>query len=243
MEEEQIAKIRNVYLKYRIHRQALSKQTANIWALQGVDLNIYKGEKLGIIGRNGSGKSTLMKLITGIIDQDSGTVEFSKKYNIQLLTLGVGMEGSLTGRENALLNGMLLGRSHRYMLKHVEKIKEFSELGKFFDYPVNTYSSGMVARLGFSVAMESNPDVLLLDELLGVGDMSFFQKSQKALQDRFQSERTVVLISHDPNTISALCTRAVWLERGKIIMEGDPSKIMESYLHGLTTKPHLTNTE
>lgn len=233
MDNNIIARMRNVHLKYRVHKQAISnkKQDSYIHALRGINLDIFKGEKLGIIGRNGCGKSTLMKLIAGIFEQDSGIVVFSKKYNIQLLNLGVGMEGVLSGRENALLNGILLGRTKKYMTERIEKIKDFSELGKFFEYPVNTYSSGMVARLGFSVAMECNPDVLLLDELLGVGDMNFFHKSQQALESRFKSDKTVILVSHDPNTIHAMCTRAVWMEKGSIIMDGHPSMIMEKYLH------------
>jgi len=229
MNKNLIVKIRNVHIKYRVRKQAGSKLNNYIHALKGINLDIFEGEKLGIIGSNGCGKSTLMKLIAGIFSEDSGLVKFTKKYNIQLLNLGVGLEGSLSGRENAILNGILLGRTKTYMMQRIEEIKEFSELKEFFEYPVNTYSSGMVARLGFSVAMECNPDVLLLDELLGVGDIGFLEKSRKAIANKFKSNKTIILVSHDPSTVYSLCNRAVWLKEGKIIMEGSPKKIMDCY--------------
>ena len=148
---------------------------------------------------------------------------------MQLLSLGVGFEGCLTGRENAVLNGMLLGHSRRTMLSRVEAIKQYSGLTDFFEYPVNTYSSGMVVRLGFSVAMESSPDVLLLDELLGVGDASFQAKSERTLQEKFHGAKTVVLISHDPAQIAHLCTRVIWMDQGRVRADGAPLEIIAAY--------------
>ncbi|HCR37137.1 MAG TPA: ABC transporter, partial [Opitutae bacterium] len=168
-------------------------------------------------------------LLAGVICQDRGELYVKKGLHGQLLSLGVGLEGHLSGRENAVLNGMLLGKTRKYMLNCVEKIKEFSELGDFFDCPVNTYSSGMVARLGFSVAMEVEPDVLMLDELLGVGDVGFAEKSNKAMEEKFSSEKTVILISHNPNTIHRLCDRAVWIDNGRTVMEGSTDVVSEKY--------------
>lgn len=232
---ETIISVRNLGLCYNPTKQVFSKSVhkKGFWALKDVSFDVYRGEKLGVIGRNGCGKSTLMKVLAGVIRQDRGTLDIQRKLHVQLLSLGVGLEGHLSGRENAILNGMLLGKSREYMLECVERIGDFSELGEFFDAPVNTYSSGMIARLGFSVAMEVEPDVLLLDELLGVGDAGFAEKSEKAMQDKFSSDRTVVLISHDPHTISRLCDRAVWMDGGKTIMSGPTAEISEKYLASL----------
>ena len=188
-------------------------------APRSLSFELYEGEKLGLIGRNGSGKSTLTKLLAGIFSPSCGSLHWHRQAQVQLLSLGVGFEGSLTGRENAILNGMLLGHSRRTMLSRVEAIKEYSELGDFFELPVNTYSSGMNMRLGFSIAMQSNPDVLLLDELLGVGDASFQAKSEKTLREKFRGTRTVVLILHDPVPIVHLCTRAIGLHQGAVRAE------------------------
>ncbi len=151
--------LRNVALCYRYQKNIFARHKTKIWALHDVTFNLMEGEKLGIIGRNGSGKSTLMKILAKIFETDKGEVVYSRPLHVQLLSLGVGFEGSLSGRENAVLNGMLLGKSRKHMLDHLEKIRDFSELGEFFDMPVSTYSSGMNARLGFSVAMETEPEV------------------------------------------------------------------------------------
>lgn len=232
---EAIISVRNLGLCYNAKKQVFKKAAhkKGFWALKDVSFDVYRGEKLGVIGRNGCGKSTLMKVLAGVIGQDKGTLDIQRNLHVQLLSLGVGLEGHLSGRENAILNGMLLGKSRGYMLECVERICDFSELGDFFDAPVNTYSSGMIARLGFSVAMEVEPDVLLLDELLGVGDASFAEKSTQAMQEKFSSNRTVVLISHDPHTISRLCDRAVWMDGGKTIMTGPTAEISEKYLASL----------
>lgn len=201
--------------------------------MRGLNLEIREGEKLGIVGRNGCGKSTLMRVLAGIYGIDEGTIAFSKSHvHIELLSLGIGFEGNLTGAENAVLNGMLMGKSKQHMVARLDKIKEFSGLGDFFDYPVYTYSSGMNLRLGFSVAMETDPDVLLIDEVLGVGDEAFTVKSEAALREKFSSNRTVVLISHDAGTIRRMCERAIWLEKGQILAEGDPGEVAEKYHNG-----------
>jgi len=221
--------VRHVGLCYRYQKSVFARHKSRIMALHDVTFDLFEGEKLGIIGRNGSGKSTLMKILAKIFEPDGGAVVYSRPLHVQLLSLGVGFEGSLSGRENAVLNGMLLGKSRRHMLSRLDKIKDFSELGEFFDLPVATYSTGMGARLGFAVAMETEPDVLLIDEILGVGDARFAAKSQAALQEKFGGKHTVILISHDAATIKKMCTRAVWIESGRTVMEGDVGTVADAY--------------
>lgn len=222
--------LKNAGICYRPHRTILSKTKKEIWAVRGLDLTIYEGEKLGIIGRNGCGKSTLMRLLAGIYSTDEGEITYHRKdCHVELLSLGVGFEGNLSGAENAVLNGMLMGKSRAHMLERLPVIREFSGLNEFFDMPVYTYSSGMGVRLGFSVAMETDPDVLLVDEVLGVGDEVFAKKSEAALKEKFAGDRTVVLISHDAKTIKRMCTRAVWLEKGEILAEGNPAEVAAAY--------------
>jgi lipopolysaccharide transport system ATP-binding protein len=156
-------------------------------------------------------------------------VTYSRPLHVQLLSLGVGFEGSLSGRENAVLNGLLLGKNRQHIVSRLKKIKEFSELGEFFDLPVSTYSSGMNMRLGFSVAMETEPEVVLIDEIFGVGDAGFAQKSKKALQEKFSSKGTVVLVSHQASLVREFCERVVWIEKGRTIMEGPTEEVMERY--------------
>ncbi len=223
-----ILSAQNVGLCYRLRKQLLQKPR-EIWALRGLDFQIFEGEKLGLLGRNGVGKSTLMRMLAGIFAPSEGKLLWHKKLHVQLLSLGVGFEGSLSGRENAVLNGMLLGKSRQTMLERVEAIKEYSELGDFFEYPVNTYSSGMVMRLGFSVAMECDPDVILLDELLGVGDFAFQEKSEKTLKQKFHGDKTMVLISHHLDILENLCTRVLWIEHGGVRMSGSPKEVVAEF--------------
>ena len=229
-----IISLKNAGVCYRPQRTIFSSTRKKIWALRGLTLDIHEGEKLGIMGRNGCGKSTLARVLAGIFGLDEGALAFGREgLHVELLSLGVGFEGNLTGAENAVLNGMLMGKSRKHMLSRLKAIREFSGLGEFFDYPVYTYSSGMNLRLGFSVAMETDPDVLLIDEVLGVGDEVFAKKSEEALRRKFSSDRTVVLISHDTETIKRLCTRAVWLEKGGILAEGAPAGVAAKYHQGV----------
>jgi lipopolysaccharide transport system ATP-binding protein len=221
--------LRNVALSYRRQKSIFSREKTRIWALHDVSFEVREGEKLGLIGRNGCGKSTLMRIMAKIFSPDNGTVTYSRPLHVQLLSLGVGFEGSLSGRENAVLNGLLLGKSRQHIVSRLEKIKEFSELGEFFDLPVSTYSAGMNMRLGFSVAMETEPEVVLIDEIFGVGDAGFALKSKKALREKFSSKGTVVLVSHQANLVREFCDRVVWIEKGRTIMEGPTAEIMDLY--------------
>ena len=198
------------------------------WALHGLNLAVYPGEVLGIIGRNGSGKSTLLKALAGILGADRGRVEVRGKIGC-LMSFGVGFKANLSGRENVFVNGSILGLSQREVADRIDKIIEFSELGDFIDAPVRTYSVGMKGRLGFSIAMHIDPDVLLLDEVLTVGDARFRAKAG-AILDRFRSDdKTVIIATHSMALVRKSCTRAIWLDRGKIRFEGDPSAVCAAY--------------
>lgn len=198
------------------------------WALRDVSFELRHGESLGVVGRNGSGKSTLLQLLAGITRPDRGTL-INHGVTVSLLSLQLGFVPYLSGRQNAVLSGMLMGRSRRAVESELEAIREFSELGEFFDEPLGSYSSGMRARLGFAVAFRLKPDVLLIDEVLGVGDEGFRAKSTEAIKDTIRSDRTVVLVSHNAGTIRELCDKAVWIERGISKMDGEPESVLEEY--------------
>lgn len=199
------------------------------WALRNVSFDIYSGETLGIIGRNGAGKSTLLQLLAGIIRPDTGTVSSRDGIRAALLSLQVGFLPYLTGRENALLSGMLLGLRKGEMRSRLSAVEEFSELGEFFDQPLRAYSSGMLARLGFSVALQLEPDILLVDEVLGVGDAEFQRKSSAAMSAKIHGGMAVVLVSHSAPTVRQLCTRAILMEGGKLRAEGKTEEILKLY--------------
>jgi lipopolysaccharide transport system ATP-binding protein len=195
---------------------------------EGVTFNLQRGETVGLIGRNGAGKSSLLRLIAGIIEPDEGRV-INHGVQVSLLALGVGFVPHLTGRENAMLSGMLFGLSRRKMAERMDAISEFSGLAEFMDRPLKTYSSGMRARLGFTVALQANPDVLLIDEVLGVGDEEFRKKSTVEMKRLIKSDKTIVLVSHNIPTIRELCDKVVWIEGGHLEYEGDVSRGLELY--------------
>lgn len=209
------------------------RRTANFVALDDVSFDIYSGETLGIIGTNGSGKSSLLRILAGIHLPDRGRVE-SFGHAVSLLSLQAGFLPHLTGRENALLSGMLLGHERSFMRDRMDFIIEFTGLIEFIDNPINTYSSGMRARLGFVVALLAEPDVLLIDEVLGVGDEEFRLKSTRALRERITSNKTVVLVSHSTPTIKSLCDRVVWLDRGRLVTIGETKDVIEDYLRSFS---------
>lgn len=176
--------------------QSHDRADREFWPFRNLNIELKRSETLGVIGRNGAGKSTLLRLLAGVTHPDVGRLIKRPKLSIQLLSVNLGFERVLSGRENAIMAGMLLGKSRSEMVSRLDAIKEFSELGDFFEQPVYSYSSGMVARLGFSIAIESNPDVLLLDELLSVGDASFREKSSEKTKELINSGVSVVLVSH-----------------------------------------------
>jgi len=224
--KQKVFSLHEVGISYRKKRGIFGEP---FWALKKVSFDLFQGETLGVIGRNGAGKSTLMRIMSGIVKPDCG--EFvNYGYKVSLLSMQLGFISYLTGRENAILGGMLMGLRRKDIESKIPAILEFSELGDFFEKPINTYSSGMNARLGFSVAFQVDPDVLLIDEVLGVGDEEFRLKSTKVMQERIRSNnKTVVFISHDAKTIEKLCDRVVWIENGESKMEGKPEQVVEEY--------------
>lgn len=209
------------------------------WALQDVSFDLMKGEVLGVMGRNGSGKSTLLRTLAGIINPDRGRIE-RFGHSVCLLSLAVGFMHELTGRQNAVLSGMLMGRSHGAMQALLPEILEFSEIGRWFEVPVSTYSSGMRQRLAFSIAINVQTDVLLLDEIMSVGDEGFRAKSRLALMEVIKSGRTVVLVSNNSTSIAEYCDRAVWIEGGRTMLQAKSNIVRGAYLrffdevHGLS---------
>jgi ABC-type polysaccharide/polyol phosphate transport system ATPase subunit len=202
---------------------------AYFWALKGVSFAVKKGECLGVVGKNGGGKSTLLSLILGTIYPTKGDIKVSQKIT-PLLELGAGFHFDLTGRENILVNGVLLGLTKDEVMKRVEDIVAFSEISEFIDIPVRTYSSGMYLRLAFSVAIYTDPELLLIDEILAVGDEAFQKKSKEALLQLIKGGVTTILVSHNLPAIKEICTRAIWLDNGEIRAEGEPDKVVGEYL-------------
>ena len=197
--------------------------------LKNINFKIYKGEKVGIIGYNGAGKSTLLNLITGIYPPDNGEVRTYGKIS-PLLSLGAGFDYNYTGRENIILNGAVLGYEKDFLESKIDEIIEFSELGKFIDIPIKNYSPGMLAKLGFSIATLVNPDILIIDEILGVGDVNFQKKSSDKIKSMMDGGTTVILVSHSIPQIRLLCDKAIWIDHGKVREIGEVNKVCDNYL-------------
>jgi ABC-type polysaccharide/polyol phosphate transport system ATPase subunit len=199
------------------------------WALKGVSFEVDQGDCLGIIGKNGAGKSTLLSLILGTIYPNKGGVTVSKRIT-PLLGLGAGFHPELTGKENILINGVLLGLTKEEVEERMDDIIAFSEIEAFINMPARTYSSGMYLRLAFSVAIHTDPKLLLIDEVLAVGDEAFKKKSKQALLQLIKGDVTTVLVSHNPKEVQEICNRVIWLEGGEIKAEGGPGKVVKEYL-------------
>ena len=198
-------------------------------ALRGISFEVKKGEIMGIVGKNGSGKSTLLRAIAGIFSADSGSIE-PESDSVSLLSIGVGFQKKLSGRENIILSGMLLGFSEQEVRDKMDEIIEFANLGKFIDMPVKTYSSGMYSKLAFSITAVLETDIMLIDEVLSVGDAKFKKKSYKKMQELIMDEnRTVVIVSHSTETLEKLCTSLLWLHEGEIKMQGDTKTVLDAY--------------
>ena len=197
--------------------------------LKNINLNIHKGETVALIGTNGSGKSTLLKLMTKIIYPTSGKVSTEGKLT-SLLELGAGFHPDFTGRENIYFNASIFGLSHSEIEKRVDEIIEFSELGEFIDSPIRTYSSGMYMRLAFSIAINVDAEILLIDEILAVGDQHFQEKCFAKLNELKNSEKTIVIVTHSLDQVKKLCNRAIWIYDGEVRMDGNPDKVVEDYL-------------
>ena len=210
-----------------IRRGEEVKQT-HFWAIRNLDLDIRHGDNLGVIGPNGAGKSTLLLSLAGILAPSEGSVEMFGGTST-LLTIGAGFDGDLTGRDNIDLAGAFLGIPHQEMARITPDIIEFADIGPFIDAPLRTYSTGMRARLGFSIATSVIPDILLLDEVLGTGDQTFRSKSQQRIRDLIKTAKAVVVVTHDLGYVTEFCNRAILVERGGIVAEGNPSDVVTEY--------------
>lgn len=208
----------------------LKRAKADVFeAVKHVSFNVEKGEILGIIGKNGSGKSTMLKALAGIFSPDSGTID-TKDYTVSLLSIGVGFQPELSGRENILLSGMLLGFSEAQIKEKMPGIIEFAELGKFIDMPVKTYSSGMHSKLAFSITAILETDIMLIDEVLSVGDEKFKKKSYNKMKSLISNkDRTVVIVSHSISTLTDLCDKVMWMHDGEIKEIGEPKAVLKRY--------------
>jgi ABC-type polysaccharide/polyol phosphate transport system ATPase subunit len=202
------------------------------WALEDVSLTLRRGERLGVIGRNGAGKSTLLRVIAGIIPPSRGEV-VTRGVLAPIIELGTGFDGELSGRENIFFNGSLLGRSRAFMRRCEEEIIDFSGITEFIDAPLRTYSTGMIARLAFAVATTVEADVVLLDEVLAVGDAEFRVKCEERIRRFHDTGATILLVSHDLDSVKETCERAAWVDHGRIVLMGDAREVAEAYYWGL----------
>lgn len=256
--DETAIKIENVSMEFELPTEKVDniKEYAIRWfkrdlppknyfkALNNVSFEIKKGERVGLIGFNGAGKSTLLKVLAGVYKPTSGKTEVNGKV-APLLELGAGFDHNYNGRENIFLNGSILGYSKKFLEDKYDEIVEFSELEKFMEVPIKNYSSGMQAKLGFAVATLVNPEILILDEVLSVGDVKFQKKSGDKIKSMMASGTTVLLVSHSISKIRELCTRAIWLDHGNLIMDGEVNKVCDAYIEASrgATPDQLKNLE
>jgi len=241
MDREEVIRLEKVSVQYRVPEERIGtfKEYAirllqrrihfnKFWALEDIDLSVCRGEVFGLIGRNGAGKSTLLKVISRILRPTRGrTVLYGKVA--PLIELGAGFHPELTGKENVFLNGALLGYSRREMEACFDQIVDFAELHQFIDAPIRTYSSGMYARLGFAVATAHIPDILLVDEILSVGDEAFQNKCLDRIAEFRQEGSTIIYVSHSMAQVAKMCQRVGWLDHGRMQMIGDPKTVIEAY--------------
>lgn len=224
MNRERIDSIKE-YLIKAAKRQLFFEE---FWALRDISFEVKRGEVFGLIGLNGAGKSTLLKLVAGVLKPTSGIVQVEGNI-APLIELGAGFDPELTARENVYMNGAVLGYNAAYMKERYQNILDFSELWDFADVPVKNFSSGMYARLGFAIATLVKPDILIVDEILGVGDFQFQKKCQKRIKELMDGGTTVLMVSHDNDTIKKFCSRVAWLDQGRIRDIGSAEQICDRY--------------
>jgi len=242
MNEDIVIKLENVSLKFKLQKERspslkefairlLSKKVSyiNFYAIKNINLEIKKGESIGIIGRNGAGKTTLLRIIAGVYKPTEGKV-FVKGKIMPIIELGAGFDMELTGKENIFINGLLLGMTKKEIEGKYDEIVEFSGLKDFINSPLRTYSSGMILRLGFSVATSLNPDIILLDEVFAVGDAEFREKCINKINKFKENGSTFLFVSHNMNAIKEICESAIWLEKGEIKMYHKVDNTIENYL-------------
>ncbi len=204
------------------------KKKETFWALKDISFHINKGEVVGLIGSNGAGKSTLLKVVSGVMKPTKGKVTVNGVIS-PMIELGAGFDPNLTARENIYLNGAILGYSKKFLDEKFESIVEFSELREFLDVPVKNFSSGMTAKLAFSIATIVNPEILIVDEILSVGDIKFQEKSKNKMLEMIKGGTTVLYVSHSLQSIKDLCTKVVWIEHGQIVKIGEPKEVCDEY--------------
>lgn len=239
--DDTLIKVNNLGICFRMDRnkttnlkeyvvRALKRQNSyeDFWALRNVSFDVKKGEVLGIIGHNGAGKSTLLKAISRIIDPAEGSIECNGKV-VPMLELGSGFDYELSGRENVYLNGAVLGYTKNFIDENYQAIVDYSEIGDFIHMPLKIYSSGMIARLAFSIATMVKPDILIVDEILSVGDEYFQEKSYKRMMELMQGGTTVLFVSHSLAQIRLMCSRVLWIEHGTIQQFGETNQVCDSY--------------
>lgn len=234
--------LKHMSIHQMIRNPAFGK-TETTEALRGVSFSVGQGEIVGMIGRNGSGKTTLLKTISGIIQSDSGTVETGGQ-RISLMTLGAGFKDAATGRDNIMISGMLMDYPAEYIKAKMDEIIEFSELGEFIDRPVRTYSSGMFAKLSFAITAILEMDVMLVDEILSVGDEHFQQKSFERMRELITNEkRTGLIVSHDLDALREICTRVIWIHDGLVRMDGGTDEVIDAYARFMTYDSEVSGHE
>lgn len=204
------------------------KKKEEFWALKNIDFYVEKGEVIGLIGSNGAGKSTMLKIVSGVMKPTTGKVTVNGVIS-PMIELGAGFDSELTARENIYLNGAVLGYSKKFLDEKFEEIVEFSELKEFLDVPIKNFSSGMTAKLAFSISTIVNPEILIVDEILAVGDIKFQEKSKNKMMEMIKGGTTVIYVSHSLEAIRQLCTKVIWIEHGEMIMIGETNEICEKY--------------
>lgn len=240
MDSQNAIEVRNMYKQFKVDydKAHTLKDKLLFWktshveiheVLKNINMDIKKGETVALIGTNGSGKSTLLKLMTKIIFPNKGTVEINGKLT-SLLELGAGFHQDFTGRENIYFNASIFGLTRKEIDERIQDIIDFSELGEFIDHPVRTYSSGMYMRLAFSVAINVDAEILLIDEILAVGDQHFQEKCYRKLKELKESDKTIVIVTHSLDVVKDLCDRAVWIYKGELRLDGDPIYVIDEYL-------------
>lgn len=242
MTDDTIISVKDVSMRFNLAREKVDSlkeyiiralrgklQYDEFWALNDVCFDVKKGDSVGLIGLNGSGKSTMLKCIAGVLKPTKGSVSIRGSV-APLIELGAGFDIDLTGRENVFLNGALLGRSRKMMQDVFDDIVEFSELREFMDVPVKNYSSGMLSRLAFSIATSGEADILIVDEVLSVGDFRFQEKCQERIHRMMDKGTTVLFVSHSIEQVREICNKVVWLESGRVRMKGDAAEICDVYM-------------
>ncbi|MHC4606332.1 MAG: ABC transporter ATP-binding protein [Planctomycetota bacterium] len=214
---------------FLLHLGRDGRRNRELWALRNVSFGVEKGEILGVVGPNGAGKTTLLRVLAGIYQPDEGSVRVDGRIS-PLLALGTGFRPDLTGRDNIYLNGMFLGLRKSDIDARIDEIISFSELGDFIDQPLRSYSAGMGSRLGFSIAVSMDPDILLIDEILSVGDYKFTSKAYAKMQDMMKQAKAIVYATHSLDLVTEFCTRAVWLDRGKVKGYGPSKEVVNTYI-------------